>query len=380
MKEGRLVQVVASSRGGGATHMLSLAAGLAARSHTVAAAMPSDGGNVHAEDFRQSGVGFVDLGGENESTGSRIRRLSQAFRELKPTLVHAHGSRAAFWCRIALRLSGRDTAELICSIYGFATPFYAWPRRLLQGSVMKWVCGGAGAVVACCEAERKALIDAGTASPDRVVPVPYGIDLSPFLALGETERLRARAALEVDPDDDVVLMICRLDRPRDFETLLAAFARLSDRRPAARLWIVGDGPQRGDVEAMIERRGLQDRVRLWGFRRDVEMFYAAADIYVLTSWGWEGLPISVIEAQASSRPVVVTDAGGSAEGIAPGQTGLLIPRSDVAATAAAISTLIDDPERAREMGEAARRRAAERFALSGMIDRFEELYAAVQQA
>ena len=375
MKDGRLVQVVASSRGGGATHMLSLSAGLAARSHTVAAAMPSDGGNVHAEDFRQSGVGFVDLGGENESTGSRIRCLSQAFRELKPTLVHAHGSRAALWCRIALRLSGRDTAELICSIHGFATPFYAWPRRLLQSGAMKWVGSGAGAVVACCEAEREALIDAGMAPPDRIVAVPYGIDLKPFLALGQAERVRARAALQAGQEDDIVLMICRLDRPRDFETLLAAFARIADDRPTARLWLVGDGPQRGDVEAMSAGAGQQDRVRLWGFRRDVDAFYAAADVYVLMSWGWEGLPISVIEAQASARPVVVTDAGGSAEGIDPGETGLLVPRRDVSATAAALRTLIDDREHARRMGAAGRRRCEEKFALEHMITRFEELYA-----
>ena len=97
--------------------------------------------------------------------------------------------------------------------------------------------------------------------------------LAPFLALGETERVRARAALEADRDEDIVLMICRLDRPRDFETLLAAFARIGDERPKARLWIVRDGPQRGEVEAMIERGGQQDRVRLWGFRRDVDVFY-----------------------------------------------------------------------------------------------------------
>ena len=56
--------------------------------------------------------------------------------------------RAAFWCRVALRLSGCRTAVLVCSIHGFATPFYAWPRRLLQSGVMKWVGSGAGAVIA----------------------------------------------------------------------------------------------------------------------------------------------------------------------------------------------------------------------------------------
>jgi glycosyltransferase involved in cell wall biosynthesis len=126
---------------------------------------------------------------------------------------------------------------------------------------------------------------------------------------------------------------------------------------------------------MIERAGQRGRVRLWGFRRDVENFYAAADVYALLSWGWEGLPISVIEAQACALPVVVTDAGGSAEGIAPGETGLLVPRRDETATAAALRTLIDDPGHARRMGAAGRRRCAEEFALDHMITRFEELYA-----
>ena len=110
--------------------------------------------------------------------------------------------------------------------------------------------------------------------------------------------------------------MCRLDRPRDFPTLLHAFRGVVHTTPNARLFIVGSGPARAEVEALVEELALAGSVTLWGFRSDVVRFYAAADVFVLASWGWEGLPISVIEAQATGVPVVVTDAGGSAEAIA----------------------------------------------------------------
>jgi glycosyltransferase involved in cell wall biosynthesis len=239
---------------------------------------------------------------------------------------------------------------------------------------MRWVAAGSAAIVACCEAERSALLAARVVPPARVRVLPYGIDLAPLLALGDDDRREARAALGADASDRVATMVCRIDRPRDFESLIEAFGRVARAEPAARLWIVGDGPLRDDVEAGIRAAGLESRVRLWGFRRDVNSFYAATDACVLTSWGWEGLPLSVIEAQAAARPVVVTDAGGSRESIEPGETGILVPRRDPTALAEALSRLVADPVGAREMGSRGRQRARGCFGIDKMVTRVEALY------
>lgn len=370
----RQLHVVASSRGGGATHLLTLASGLAARGHEVAAALPADGGQVEAGDCAAAGVRAMALAARRSLPG-RVRELASVIADFEPEIVHAHGSRAALWSRAALRLAARRRARLVFSVHGFAAPFYPAPRRVLQSAALRWIAGGAGSVIACCEAEREALLEARLMPPERVVAIPYGIDLAPLLELDADRRRGARAALGAEPDHWVVTMLCRIDRPRDFDSLLAAFASLCDERPEARLWIVGDGPQRPGLEAGIRDAGLQARVRLWGMRRDVAEFYAATDACVLTSWGWEGLPISVIEAQAAARPVIVTDAGGSREGIAPGETGLLVPRRDPAALGAALCRLAADPGLAQAMGARGRERARRRFAAATMVRCVEGLYA-----
>jgi glycosyltransferase involved in cell wall biosynthesis len=274
-------------------------------------------------------------------------------------------------------LLGADSLRpaLVCSVHGFATPFYPLPRRLLQGGAMRWVAARSAAVVACCETERTALLTARAAPPARIRVVPYGIDLAPLMALGADERAAARSSIGADESDWITTMVCRIDRPRDFESLIEAFGRVAGAIPGARLWIVGDGPHRDSVEARIRAAGLESRIRLWGFRRDVTSFYAATDACVLTSWGWEGLPLSVIEAQAAARPVVVTDAGGSRESIEPETTGILVPTRDPTALAEALARLAADPAAARQMGWRGRQRARKRFGIEKMVTRLESLYA-----
>ena len=126
--------------------------------------------------------------------------------------------------------------------------------------------------------------------------------------------------------------------------------------------------------AQIGALGLTNRVRLWGVRRDVATFYAAAEAFVLTSWGWEGLPITVVEAQAAALPVVVTDAGGAKEAFRPGRSGFLVPKSDPEALARALLTLLRDPSRRAEMGGAGRTFATQHFALARTVKQIVSLY------
>lgn len=354
--------------------MQALTTALAARGFVTTAAMPSDGGHVEARDFEGAGVTLLPLVSPPVSLYRRISELAGVIRRVDPGIVHAHGARAAFWARAALRLARVRGARLVYSVHGFATPYYPQPRRLVQSTIMRWVTSGASAVLACSQAERQALLQAGGAPPGRIHTIYYGMDLETLLALDGKDAADARESLGFAPQSWQVLMVCRMDIPRDFETLIEAFGRVTDRVPAAYLSIVGDGPCRPRVEGLIRRNGLQGHARVWGFRKDVARFYAAADLVTLTSWGWEGLPISIIEAQSAGLPVIVTDAGGSGEAIEPGMSGLLIPRRDPAALADALTRLATAPEAAAEMGRYGRERAASMFGLDTMVTSIEKLY------
>jgi len=375
----RVLQVVASSRGGGAVHVRSLARALAEAGYAAGVAMPPDGGQVRPEDLHADGTGYTPLPHPAHSPLRSLGALAGILRTGGYDLVHAHGSRAvcrAYW---ALMWAGLRKTPLVISFHGFATPFHPRLRRWAQLGMERLAARRAGAVIAAARAEAEALVQARVAPRTKVHTVMSGFDLSAFAALGRGERREAREALGIAPEAWMALTVCRLDRPRDFTTLLGAFQRVADQAPSARLDIVGVGPLAAEVEAMVAELGLGERVALRGRCERVEPFYAAADAFVLTSWGWEGLPTGVIEAQAAGLPVVVTDAGGAREAFRPGETGLLAPRRDVRALAEALGRLAAEPELGSRLGRAGREHALACFDARRMAEETARIYDSLVQ-
>jgi glycosyltransferase involved in cell wall biosynthesis len=150
--------------------------------------------------------------------------------------------------------------------------------------------------------------------------------------------------------------------------------------PGTRLVLAGRDLERGgafadELEREAERMGVRDRVEL-GFRDDVGELLDELDVVALPSWT-EGLPMSVLEAMAHGRPVVATPVGGTPEVVADGETGLLVPPRDPTALAAALRRLVADPDLRRRLGDAGRRRVAERFTATAMEEQILEIYSEV---
>jgi glycosyltransferase involved in cell wall biosynthesis len=130
---------------------------------------------------------------------------------------------------------------------------------------------------------------------------------------------------------------------------------------------------RAEREADARALGIETRVRFLGVRRDVPALLAAADLLVHPSLE-EGFCNALLEAMAASRPVVATDVGGNREAVIDGETGLLVPPSDAARLAAAILTVLQQPDRGAAWGRAGRRRVVDRFQRSRMLPEYEALY------
>ena len=158
-----------------------------------------------------------------------------------------------------------------------------------------------------------------------------------------------------------------------FDVLVRAAAELVARRPEARVLIVGDGPERARLEALVAELGLSHSVRLLGARDDVPDVLAALDVAVTCS-DFEGTPLSVLEYMEAALPVVATRVGGLAHLLEDGVHGLLVPRRNPAALAEALDVLLGDPARRRAMGAAGRERRRAEFDLDVMVARVEELY------
>jgi glycosyltransferase involved in cell wall biosynthesis len=168
----------------------------------------------------------------------------------------------------------------------------------------------------------------------------------------------------------VILYAGRLRSRKAVAVLIAALPRVLAEVPACRLVIVGGGEQSARVAAAVRARGLTSRVELAGVlpRASVVERLAAADVFCLPST-YEGLPLAILEAMAAGLPVVATAVAGNPEAVEDGVTGLLVPPESAAALATALISLLRDPELRRRMGEAGRRRIAERFAIATVVER-----------
>jgi glycosyltransferase involved in cell wall biosynthesis len=181
-----------------------------------------------------------------------------------------------------------------------------------------------------------------------------------------------RAALGTPADARVALVLSRMHRVKGIDTVLEAAARV----PGLYLWLAGDGPARGEYEALAQRLGVADRVRFLGWRNDRKSLLEACDICVLPS-RYEPFGTVIVEAWAAHRPLVATSADGARQYVRHDQDGLLSPIEDVPALAANLSQLLAEPELGPRLVAAGAARFAADFTREIVTDRLIEAYRAV---
>lgn len=211
---------------------------------------------------------------------------------------------------------------------------------------------------------------------DRCVVIPNGFDVE-TLRPDPAARPAVRDELGLPADALLVGAFARRDPQKDFPTLISAAARLRREVPGAVLLVAGEGVTGDEITLVqgIRGEGLVPGhdVLLLGPRDDTARLMAACDLVTTSSSSGEGFPQVVGEAMACAVPCVVTDVGDSA--LVVGDTGRVVPASDPAALAAAWVELLRLPaEERRALGQRARRRVAERFAMDGVTARYVELH------
>jgi glycosyltransferase involved in cell wall biosynthesis len=169
-----------------------------------------------------------------------------------------------------------------------------------------------------------------------------------------------------------VMFTGRLHPQKNLPLLLEAWAEVVKRRRAS-LILVGRGSERQALSDLAGALGIAEAVQFAGPVDDPADYLRAADVFVLPSVA-EGMSNSLLEAMATALPCAVSGIGGNTDLIADGETGRLVRESTAAAWAQTLLELLEDPDRARRLGEAARRRIDQEFALNVVVDRYVELY------
>jgi len=204
----------------------------------------------------------------------------------------------------------------------------------------------------------------------KILTIHNGVDTTRFSDNGWEA---GRRALGLAREAVAVGTVGRLDPVKDQMSLLNAFASVADGPPPRILMIVGDGPCRASLETRACRPDLAGRVRFFGERGDVPVLLRGLNVFVLPSIA-EGISNTLLEAMATGLPVVATRTGGNPELIEDGMTGTLVPVGDPDAMAGAIEAYVRDPHLRARHGQAARRRAVERFDLGRMVEGYRDLY------
>lgn len=215
----------------------------------------------------------------------------------------------------------------------------------------RWSLPGADKVITVCEAFAQELTLSGV-KPERIRVQHNSIRPQPRASEEEVTRLRTR--LKVAADEYLVLTVGRLSREKAHLDLLAALKHLRETKPQikARLVIVGDGPERAQLEVSTDSLGLRPWVVFAGHIDEVQPYYAAADVLTLPSHS-EGSPYVLLEGMAANLPIVATTVGGVPEMVEDNQSALLVSPNDPAAMAEAIARVLTDGQLKRALTSAA---------------------------
>ena len=217
-------------------------------------------------------------------------------------------------------------------------------------------------------AENYGLLDA------RIRVVHPGHDVARFAAPQAGVRRTFRAALNIDQHTPVIALIGRLlSAQKGQELLIRAMPGVLRLCPNAILLVVGDGPDRAELETLVRGLGLGQAVRLLGHRDDIPEVLASTDVLVLPSLCEEAFPLAALEGLAAGRPVVAFAVGGLREIVCDGATGLLVAKGDVPGLVEAIVSLVQNPTLGDQLGRAGKQFAA-RFTVEAHVVQLMDLY------
>ena len=289
-------------------------------------------------------------------------RLARLLRELNPAVVHAHDAHAVAMAAAALSLAGG----------GLAARLVAARRvdfRLAANALSRWKYRQVDHFICASSAIRTLLATAGI-TPERTTVVYEGVDV---------ERIRAAPALDphkafgLPRGAPVVGNVAALVPHKGQRHLIDAAAEVVRHVPDARFVIAGEGELESALRRRIAALGLEKHVVLAGFRPDIIPLHKGFDLFVMSSTT-EGLGTSALDAMACGKAVIATRAGGLAEVVVDGETGLLVPVRNPHALADAIVRLLRDPELRRRCGEAGLARAQTTFDVERMVDETLQVY------
>ena len=358
--------------------------------------------NLNKKRYRTSLVSGPSIGSEGEieskarQLGVEIIIIPELLREVSPIndikalyklysfikkgkydIVHTHSSKAGIIGRVAAKLAGVKTIihtphgsifYPYADIPGVSGRFWITIFLLLE----KVAAHLAYKITTLTESEAKHYLELGIGSNSKFTTIHSGIALSRFTNV-KIDVANKRKELGIPVNAYVVTTVARLTSEKGHSYLIDAAKKVvmaSD--DELKFMFVGDGDLRVELERKVNELGLDGKILFLGLRDDVPELLAISDLFVLPSL-YEAQGRVVTEAMAAGLPVVATEVGGVPDVVSNGKTGILVPPRNSQALAKAITNLITDKVKAKQMGEAGRQVIPE-FSVETMVGKIDMLY------
>ncbi len=367
----RILYVITKASWGGAQqYVYDLATAAKEAGHEVAVAYGEGGELVNR--LEAGGIRTIALAGLARDVGLICEwRAFGALRELlrreRPDIVHLNSSKAGFTGALAARMAG--VSKIIFTAHGWAfNEARPWWQRIVIYK-LAWLTIFLSHTTICVSQAIRQDTRWMPFVRKKLVVVYNGVREPSYKTHDD-----ARRALWPEHESGYWIgMLSELHPTKRVEDAVEALTLIHAEYPDTRLIVLGEGAERGKLEALIKARGLEDAVRLAGFVSLGDSYLPAFDLFLHTSRS-ESFSLAVAEAGLAGLPVVATEVGGIPEIVADGKTGLLIPPCAPRAIASAIESLIRDLGRAHKMGAALRASVHDRFNQDRMVNETLALY------
>jgi glycosyltransferase involved in cell wall biosynthesis len=307
------------------------------------------------EQLRKEGFNVqANLGGHMPDSA---RNLFHLFKETRPDVAHLHNPTPTYYAAPAARVAG--VPSIVSTRHNLAAP----PRRL--AAEIKY-----GVALACCDWV-VGICDATVANLRKMHIAPTRKIVRVYNGAVAMRRVEQQAC---PPRSGFTLVfVGRLAPVKNHTLLLSAFQIALASIPGLRLWMVGDGSERPELEQMAGSLGISSQVTFWGEQLDVAPYFSAADAFIMSSRS-EGLPVSLLQAFSLGLPTIVTDVGGMAEAVRLAKAGYVVPANNPAAMAEAILRMARSEVERKQFSTGAEGAFLSHFTLESMVEAYADLY------
>lgn len=295
-------------------------------------------------------------------------KLANILKKENIHILHTHSSKTGFLGRAAASIVKLQIK--IHTVQGFA--FHEFSNKItikLFSALERFAGLLSDKIIIVNQKDYDFAISKKIISREKMLLLPNGIELNGKLDTGYS----LKKELGYDDKIKIIGSVGRLWKQKAPQYLIRAVPDVIQKHPEARFVLTGDGPLEDELKKLAASLGVENYVHFLGWRQDARKILADYDIFVQTSL-WEGLSISILEAMAAQKQIVVSDIKGNNELIKNEVTGLLFPPKDSKALAQKIIFLLDHPEQARKMAENARKEVAEKYDIKNISARIETLY------